>query len=106
MLELVDRKIETGKLRFKKSWSLRIEGDVKRELDRLKDRYVITVTDKAQNNILFTCKLYYISKVKEELSKPGQVTYCPENKTVDTINREIINFSESKYTLNIAIVIF
>ena len=73
-----------------------MEGDVKRELDRLKEKYVITVTDKAQNNILFNCKLYYISKVKEELSKPGQVTYCPENKTVETINRDIINFSESK----------
>ena len=92
----MDRKIETGRLMFRKSWSLKIEGNVKRELDRLKDKYVTTVTDKAQNNILFTCKLYYISKIKEELSKPGQVTYRPENKSMDTINREIINFSISK----------
>ena len=48
VLELVDRKIESGRAKFRKGWSLRIEGDVKRELDRLKNNYVITVTDKAQ----------------------------------------------------------
>ena len=81
---------------FKKNWSLKIEGNIKRELERLKDRYVITVTDKAQNNILFTCKLFYISQVKEELSKPGQITYQPENKDLISIDRDILNFSNSK----------
>ena len=95
ILELVDRKIESGKSKLR-SWNLRIEGDVKRELDRLKEIYVITVTDKAQNNILFTCKSHYISKIKDELSRPGQVTYVPENKDVNTIHNDIINFSKSK----------
>ena len=95
ILELVDRKIESGKSKLR-SWNLKIEGDVKRELDRLKDIYVITVTDKAQNNILFTCKSHYISKIKDELSRPGQVTYVPENKDVNTIHNDIINFSKSK----------
>jgi len=79
-----------------RSWNLRIEGDVKRELDRLKESYVITVTDKAQNNILFTCKSHYVSKIKDELTRPGQLTYNPENKDVDTIHNIIINFSKSK----------
>ena len=95
VVELVDRKIETGKHKLR-SWNLRIEGDVKRELDRLKESYVITVTDKAQNNILFTCKSHYVSKIKDELSRPGQLTYEPENKDVDTIHNIIINFSKSK----------
>ena len=69
---------------------------IKRELDRLKEDYVITVTDKAQNNILFTCKSYYVSKIKDELSRTGQITYEPENKDVDTIHNIIINFSKSK----------
>ena len=96
ILEIVDKKISRGKLIFKKNWSLKIEGNIKRELERLKDRYVITVTDKAQNNILFTCKLFYISQVKEELSKPGQITYQPENKDLISIDRDILNFSNSK----------
>ena len=95
VVELIDRKIESGKHKLR-SWNLRIEGDVKRELDRLKESYVITVTDKAQNNILFTCKSHYVSKIKDELSRPGQLTYKPENKDVDTIHNIIINFSKSK----------
>ena len=95
VVELIDRKIESGKHKLR-SWNLRIEGDVKRELDRLKESYVITVTDKAQNNILFTCKSHYVSKIKDELSRPGQLTYEPENKDVDTIHNIIINFSKSK----------
>ena len=95
IFELVDKKIESGKHKLK-TWNLRIDGDVKRELDRLKENYVITVTDKAQNNILFTCKSYYVSKIKDELSRTGQVTYEPENKDVDTIHNIIINFSKSK----------
>ena len=96
VLELVDRRISVGKVRFKKNFSLNINGNVKRELDRLKENYVITVTDKAQNNVLFTCKHFYISKIRDELSKPGQVTYVPENKDVVSINRDIVNFSKSK----------
>ena len=75
VMDQVDRKIEIGKLRFKKTWSVKIEGNVRRELEELKHKFVITVTDKAQNNILFTCKPFYIAKVREELDSPGQRTY-------------------------------
>ena len=41
-------------------------------------------------------KSHYISKIKDELSRPGQITYEPENKDADTIHNIIINFSRSK----------
>ena len=75
---------------------MKIEGNVKKELDRLKEKYVITVTDKAQNNVLFTCKKYYISVVREELRRPGQLTYQLSNKDAASINNDIITFSNSK----------
>ena len=96
VLDLVDRKISNGKGKFNKTWSLRIEGNVERELNRLKDNFVITVTDKAQNNILFTCKKYYILKIKNELMGPGQLTYQPEVRDTISINRNICNFSKLK----------
>ena len=96
ILEIIDNKIASGKIRFRKTWSLKIEGNVKKELDRLKEKYVITVTDKAQNNVLFTCKKYYISVVREELTKPGQLTYQLSNKDAASINNDIISFSNSK----------
>ena len=96
VIEIIDNKIASGKRRYKKTWSLKIEGSLKAELDRLKEKFVITVTDKAQNNILFTCKKYYISVIKEELTKPGQLTYQPVNRDAGSINDEIVNFSISK----------
>jgi hypothetical protein len=57
---------------------------------------VITVTDKAQNNILFTCKYFYISKVKEELNSPVQMTYQAANIDQASINDHIVTFSRSK----------
>ena len=96
VLNFVDKKISEGKKKFRKSWSLKIEGDIERELNRLKDNYVVTVADKAQNNLLFTCKAFYVSKIKEELMRPGQLTYQPEVRDAVSINTDIINFSKSK----------
>ena len=96
VLEEVDKKITLGRAKFRNNFTLKIEGNVKRELDRLKEKYVITVTDKAQNNILFTCKSFYIAKTKDELNKPGQQTYKLENRNISTLNREIVNFSKQK----------
>ena len=96
IVKIVDRKIALGKQKYDKSWSLKIEGNLKSELDRLKDLYVITPTDKAQNNILFTCKNFYIKKLKEELTKPGQLTYQLVQQNSELINDNIINFSLSK----------
>ena len=96
VLDFVDKKISNGKRKFRKSWSLKIEGSLERELNRLKENYVITVADKAQNNLLFTCKAFYVSKIKEELMRPGQLTYQLEARGAMSINSDIINFSKSK----------
>ena len=96
VMDQVDQKIDIGKRRFRKTWSAKIEGNIKNELQELKDKYVITVTDKAQNNILFTCKRFYIAKVREELSSPGQRTYQLDNISLEDIHSRITSFSASK----------
>ena len=40
---------------------------VKKELQGLHDNYVIVNADKASNNIIITCKKYYLKCMKEEL---------------------------------------
>jgi hypothetical protein len=47
VMRLVDKRIESGKTKLKNVRSLFIKNDVKTELDRLKELYVITPTDKA-----------------------------------------------------------
>ena len=96
ILSLVDKRIESGRQRYKKSWSVNITGIVKTELDDLKRNFVITVTDKAQNNLLFTCKKFYITKLREELTRPGQLTYIQVNQDAASINNSIVQFSNSK----------
>ena len=96
VMGIVDDKIRAGKVRFGKTWTMRIEGALEAELNRLKEKYVITVTDKAQNNILYTCKYFYIKRVKEELNSPDQMTYQASNINQASINDHIINFSKSK----------
>ena len=41
--------------------------EVKKELDRLHDQYVLVPADKAGNNIVFVCKAHYINCILEEL---------------------------------------
>ena len=85
----------------------------KRELARLKDKYVITVVDKAANNFAFTCKKFYFLKLAVELGMdndtPGNGTYvhCPDPEAllVDQIKRDLSIFrivpdnSEAKLAL-------
>ena len=96
ILRLVDNRIESGKRKYRKTWSLNINGQVQEELERLKTLFVITVTDKAQNNLLFTCKRFYVSKIREELTRPGQQTYTISNMDTVTVNNRIVQFSTSK----------
>ena len=96
ILRVVDNKINRGKTLFKRTWSKRLDGSLATELARLKQDFVITVADKAQNNILFTCKYFYIKNLKEELTRPGQLTYQLSNKGQNDINKDIINFSKCK----------
>ena len=52
VLRVVDNKINRGKILFKRTWSQRLDGSLATELEKLKNDFVITVADKAQNNIL------------------------------------------------------
>ena len=65
----------------------------KNELARLKDRYVITVVDKAANNFAFTCKKFYFLKLASELGMdnitPGNDTYLHTSRSEIEIVTEI-----------------
>ena len=58
----------------------------KNELNRLQERFVITVVDKASGNFAFTCRKFYFLRLAEELGlnneNPGNDTYrfCPDNE--------------------------
>ena len=91
---LVDKRIESGKKKLKNVLSLYIRDDMRTELDRLKDLYVITPTDKAQNNISFTCKPFYIKVMKNELTTPGQNTYQLTNLSFNNVIEGTCRFSE------------
>ena len=71
ILDIVDRKIITGTKIFGNTSSIKLEGSLREELERLQNKFVLTPTDKAQNNILFTCQYYYLKVLREELTKPG-----------------------------------
>ena len=45
----------------------------KRELDELKEEFVITVVDKAAGNFLFTCRKFYFLKLAEELGLDNDI---------------------------------
>ena len=60
ILRLVDGRILKGKNKPRSTSSHYIKGVVKDCLDQLHEKYVMTPADKAQNNILFTCKPFYI----------------------------------------------
>ena len=74
-IRLIDKRIEMGKMKLNFFKSIYIEGSLKAELDHLHKLYVLTPADKAQNNIIFTCKPYYLKKIKEEISASGNNTY-------------------------------
>ena len=92
VLNTVDRRIETGKKKLKDCHALLIEGTLKTELQRLHEKYVLTPADKAQNNIILTCKPYYIKKIKEELL--GSNTYQIAIDNFDDIIKRTCDFSE------------
>ena len=93
VIRLIDKRIEMGKMKLNFFKSIYIEGSLKVELERLHNLYVLTPADKAQNNIIFTCKSYYLKKIKEELSASGNNTYQLTNKTFDNIIHDTCKFS-------------
>ena len=67
----------------------------KDELDRLQNRYVITVVDKAAGNFAFTCKKFYFLRLAQELGlhndRPGNDTYEYQIRTEQEICADLIN---------------
>ena len=65
----------------------------KNELARLKDKYIITVVDKAANNFSFMCKKFYFLKLASELgmdnNSPGNDTYIHISRSEDEVVTEI-----------------
>ena len=45
---------------------------------------------------MLTCKKFYLSKLRDELTRPGQQTYVQIATTVNAINDSIVQFSTSK----------
>ena len=74
--------------------------DSKRELDRLRELYVITVVDKAAGNFAFTCKKFYLLRLARELGInndiPGNETYefqdRSESEICDTLLGDLAGF--------------
>ena len=72
----------------------------KLELDRLRDKYIITVVDKAAGNFAFTCKKLYYLKLATELGldniSPGNETYCyvqeSEEVIIDRTKTDLLRF--------------
>ena len=61
----------------------------RKELDKLRDDYVITVVDKAAGNFAFTCRKFYFMRLAKELGldndQPGNETYGFINETEETV---------------------
>ena len=94
VLRLVDKRFSRGKIHIK-DHSHYIKGVIKEELDQLHRKYVLTPADKAHNNILFTCKPFYVKITKGELSPQNNQTYHLSNLTLDHIINETCIFSEN-----------
>ena len=78
-----------------KRWSAPVLSHIecKKELDRLQNRFVITVVDKAAGNFAFTCKKFYFLKLCQELGinniQPGNDTYQYVNRSEREVCEEL-----------------
>ena len=67
----------------------------KEELERLQNKFVITVVDKAAGNFAFTCKKFYFIKLAHELglenSSPGNDTYEYQDRTEQLVCDNLVS---------------
>ena len=111
--EVLRNKLKMCSRLFKYRIPVLSEHGCMQELRRLKDKYVITVVDKAANNFAFTCKKFYFMKLASELGmdnpNPGNDTYFhrvdSEFQIVEQIKNDLVRFrivpniSEAKLAL-------
>ena len=91
----IDRKIDC--LGRTKRWNAPVlsNRDSKLELDRLQERFVITVVDKAAGNFAFTCRKFYLLRLAQELGlnnrQPGNDTYEFQDNTEEVICNDLFS---------------
>ena len=93
-------KLMSCKENYTYSRSVLSKIECKRELDRLRGKYVITVVDKAAGNFAFTCRKFYFMKLAIELGlnneNPGNGTYefSQENEAevIDRTRSSLLRF--------------
>ena len=97
VLELLDDKINALKANVRPRSLNKILNDdaVKKHLEELQEKYVIVPIDKADSNVAFVCKRYYIEIIAKELgllTSPSNTYECIQ----DTSPNEIVENQQSK----------
>ena len=96
-LQRVDKNISSLKTRIRPRDSSKILDDVtvKQHLSSLQERFVMVPIDKADNNVAFVCKRYYVEVILKELGMQGE-----SNATYQHLNNvntnDIINTHEQE----------
>ena len=86
----------------KKCRSLFARNDVKQELARLHEHYVLVPIDKAAKNVAFVCKRFYIEVLFRELGLMGNTanaTYSRAGRSLETLVQEHMK-AFSKYGIS------
>ena len=101
VFRFIDNRIEKGKRKLKKVYSFDF-SQVSNELERLHSIYVMTPADKAANNVIFTCKSFYIKSIKDELSTSNTYQLVRSSRnSINSINTSISDFT-NKFGLNVS----
>ena len=96
VLAKIKHAVDNVKIYNKKSESI-LKSECS-DLNILKDHFVLSGIDKANNNISFTCKKYYIENIYNELSSTS--TYELSDLTEEEIVKSHIRFC-SKYNIEV-----
>ena len=70
------------------------------EIKSLKNKFVITVTDKASQNYSFICKRFYLEKINSILNE--DTTYKKCNVSATEIKRQLINNCKSYFGIEVS----
>ena len=68
-------------------------------INRLKNKFVITTTDKAPQNYSFICKSFYVNKIHQILD--GDSTYKKCNFSVNNIKRQLIDDCHNSFEIKV-----
>ena len=94
VIDEIKSKLSNIKLLCKRNES--IFKSESKDMDNLKEHFVMTGVDKAQNNISFICRYYYLKNLENELSSTN--TYTLSDKSENDIVKENVTFCK-KYNI-------